>query len=142
MLKIVFILIVVMFLSCKSTSTETTQEKVSQLELKETTATPESRIIYNADSTTVKFKGVVTNVKNDCWADGTCSIEIDNKWWLAITYGKRDPSRIPKERGKDNIKFTEDNKSVGKKVKIYAKIKKRNKLTLEGSNTYYALIIK
>lgn len=47
----------------------------------------------------MKFTGIVTNAKNDCWADGTCSIEVNNNWWVEITHGLGDPSREPKERG-------------------------------------------
>ena len=142
MLKIAFILIITMFLSCKSTYTKTVQ--VNQLELKNTTATPESQII-NADSTTIKFEGIITNIKYNCRVDGICSIEVDNKWSIAIIYGKRDPSRIPKERGKViGIQFfPEDPKVVGKKVNVFAKIrdKKKNRLTVEGSSDYFVKVI-
>ncbi len=142
MFKIVFLVIIMMFLSCKGIHRETVQEKVSPLELKNTDETPELGVTYNTDSTTVKFVGVITNVKNDCWVDGTCSIEVDNKWWVAITYGKRDPSRIPKERGQIiGIRFTKDNESIGKKVTIYAKIRDKNRLTVEGSKEYYVKVI-
>jgi len=145
MLKIAFILIVTMFLSCKGAYTETAQENPNQLELKNTTATPELQIIYNADSTTVKFKGVVTNAKNDCWLDATCSIEVDNKWWIAIKYGRRPKEFRLRERGEvTGIRFTKDNESIGKKVIVYAKIKgnkDQNKLTLEGSKIYYVKVI-
>ncbi len=101
-----------------------------------------SGITYNIDSTTVKFEGIITNAKNDCWVDGTCSIEVNNKWWIAIVYGKRDPSFRKKERGLvTGIRFTKDNESIGKRVKVYAKIKNNNQLTLEGSKTYYAKTI-
>jgi len=98
--------------------------------------------IYNADSTTVKFKGVITNVKNDCWTDGTCSIEVDNKWWIVIEEGLIEKSFMPREIGKSTgIRFTEDNESLGKKVAVYAKIRKKNRLTLEGSKEYYVKVI-
>lgn len=101
-----------------------------------------SEVINDKDSTTVKLEGIITNTKNDCWVDGTCSIEVNNKWWIAIVYGKRDPSFIPKEHGTYNgIRFTEDNESIGKRVKVYAKIKKNNHLTLEGSKMYYVKTI-
>jgi len=101
-----------------------------------------TEIIYNTDSTTVKFEGIITNAKNDCWVDGVCSIEVNNKWWIAIEYGKRAPSFWKKERGLvTGIRFTKDNESIGKKVKVYAEIKKNNQLTLEGSKAYYVKII-
>ncbi len=100
------------------------------------------KIAYNNDSTTVKFTGIVTNAKNDCWADGTCSIEVNNNWWVAIIYGKRDPSRIPKDRGLvTGIRFSKDNKVIGKRVKVYAKIRDKNRLTVEGNNNYYVEVI-
>ncbi|WP_432410671.1 hypothetical protein [Rasiella sp. SM2506] len=99
-------------------------------------------VTYSTDSTTVKFEGVVTAVKNDCWADGECSIEVNNEWWIAIVYGLRDPSTIPKQRGQSKeIRFTEDYESIGKMVKVYAKIEKNNSLTLEGNNAYYVEVI-
>ena len=140
--KIIFIVIVTMVLSCKSSYTETAQEKVRQLELKNTIAKPELRVIYNADSTTVKFKGIVTNVDNSCWRDASCKIEVNHKWWLTVKHGRRSRSFWLKERGKSiGIRFTKDNESIGKKVTVYAKIKDQNKLTLEGSKEYYVKTI-
>lgn len=100
------------------------------------------KIVYNKDSTTVKFTGIVTNAKNDCWVDGKCSIEVNNNWWVAIIYGKRDPGRIPKERGLvTGIRFSKDNEAIGKRVRVYAKIRDKNRLTVEGNNNYYVEVI-
>lgn len=98
---------------------------------------------YNKDSTTVKFKGIITNIKYDCRVDAVCSIEVNNKWWIAIIYGRRDPSRIPKEHGLiTGIQFfPEDKNIIGKKVAVYAKIRAENKLTVEGDNNYYVKVI-
>ena len=107
-----------------------------------TTVVEKTKVIYNSDSTTVKLTGIVTNVKNKCWVDGVCSIEVNNKWWIAIIYGKRDPTFLPKESGLvKGIRFTRDNESIGKRVKVYAKINKNYQLTLEGSKTYYVKTI-
>ncbi len=105
-----------------------------------------TEIIYNTDSTTVKFEGIITNAKNDCWADGFCSIEIDHKWWIIIIDGGlKDLEVKPEIRGEViGISFSQNNESIGKKVTIYAKIKgdkNQNKLTLEGSKTYYVKTI-
>ena len=101
-----------------------------------------SKIIYNIDSTTVKFKGEITNIKYDCRVDGICSIEVNNKWWIAIVYGKRDRSRIPKERGKvTGIRFfPEDKEIIGKRVAVFAKIRDKNRLTVEGDNNYFVKV--
>ena len=98
---------------------------------------------YNTDSTTVKFKGVITNIKYDCRVDGLCSIEVNNKWQIAIIYGRRDPSSIPKERGLvAGIQFFPvDKEIIGKKVKVFAKIRAENRLTVEGNNSYYVKVI-
>lgn len=102
-----------------------------------------SKIIYSTDSTTVKFKGIITNIKYDCRVDAVCSIEVNNKWWIAIIYGKRNPSSIPKERGKvTGIQFfPEDKELLGKKVAVFAKIRTKNQLTVEGNNNYYVKVI-
>ncbi len=143
MLKIAFILITTMILSCKSAHIEIAQENSNQLELKNITATPELGVIYNTDSTTIKFKGVITKIKYDCRVDATCSIEVNDKWWIAIIYGKRGPSRIPKERGLvTGIRFfPEDPKIIGKRVNVFAKIRDKNRLTVEGSKEYYVKVI-
>jgi len=97
-----------------------------------------AKTIYNSDSTTVKFEGIITNAKNDCWADGICSVEVNHKWWITITSGLGDPSLPKKERGlATGIRFTKDNESIGKKVKVFAEIQNDNHLTLEGSKAYY-----
>lgn len=99
-------------------------------------------VIYNTDSTTVQFKGIVTDVKNDCWADGICSIEVNHKWWIVIAEGLGDPSLAPIKRGKaTGIRFTKDNESIGKKVSVYAKIRDNKVLTLDGSIDYYVKVI-
>ena len=96
----------------------------------------------NIDSTTIKLEGIITAVSNKCWSCGTCSIQVNNKWWVAIEYGKRPETVMKKERGRaTGIRFTENNQSIGKRVKVYARIIADNKLTLEGSKTYYAEII-
>jgi len=90
----------------------------------------------------VKFTGRITAVKNDCWSDGTCSIEVDNKWWIGIQFGLGDPSLRKKERGlAKGIRFTRDNESIGKRVKVYAEVKNDHKLTLEGSKAYYVEVV-
>jgi len=54
----------------------------------------------------------------------------------------RDPSRPKKERGVyTGIRFTKDNNSIGKKVKVYAEIKNANLLILEGRKAYYVKTI-
>lgn len=136
--KLLFILVfMIMSLSCKSSYLKTTQqEAVNRIEVEK------PKVTYNSDETTVKLKGIVTNAKNDCWNDGKCSIEVDDKWWIAITYGKRDPSFIPKESGLvTGIRFTKDNESIGKKVAVYAKIRKQNELSLEGNKAFYVNVI-
>lgn len=101
------------------------------------------KTIYNTDSTTVKFKGVITNIKYDCRVDGLCSIEVNGKWQIAIIYGRRDPSRIPKERGLvTGIQFFPvDKEIIGKRVSVFAKIRAENRLTVEGNNNYYVKVI-
>jgi hypothetical protein len=101
-----------------------------------------SEIIYSTDSTTVKFEGIITNAKNDCWADGMCSIEVNHKWWIVIAEGLGDPSIMPVESGKaTGIRFTKNNESIGKVVAVYVKIRNKNLLTLDGSNEYYVKVV-
>lgn len=124
-----FLCILIAVISCNN----------SKIDSKQNTKT----VIYNKDSTTVKFNGVITNAKNDCWSDGTCSIEVNNKWVVEISYGLREPGTIPNKREvATGIVFSKDNESIGKKVKVYAAIKEKNILTLEGDNTYYIEILK
>lgn len=124
----VYLLTTIMLISCKD----------SKLLNKQDT----SEIIYSTDSTTVKFEGIITNAKNDCWADGMCSIEVNHKWWIVIAEGLGDPSLIPIESGKTTgIRFTKNNESIGKIVAVHAKIKENNQLTLNGSKDYYVKVV-
>ncbi|TLP74286.1 hypothetical protein [Maribacter sp. ACAM166] len=123
-----FLLGTMTFISCKD----------SKLVHKQDTA----KVMYSKDSTTVRFEGIITDAKNDCWADGECSIEVNHKWWVEIEYGLRDPNSIPKESGQaKGIRFTENNESIGKKVKVYAGIIDTNKLTLVGKKAYYVEVV-
>lgn len=125
---IFFLLATSMLISCKDSKLINNQEAAANT--------------YNTDSTTVQFKGIVTDVKNDCWADGICSIEINNKWWIVIAEGLGDPSLETIERGKaTGIRFTKDNESICIKVSVYAKIRDKNTITLDGSNDYYVHVL-
>lgn len=101
------------------------------------------KITYNTDSTTVKFKGIITNINYNCRVDGLCSIDVNNKWQIAISYGRRNPRSIPKERGVvTGIQFfPEDKELLGKSVRVYAKIRAKNRLTVEGDHHYYVKVI-
>lgn len=122
------LLATMMLISCKD----------SKLVQKQETA----EVIFNTDSTTVKFEGIITDAKNDCWADGMCRIEVNHEWWIVIEEGLGDPSLEPIESGKaTGIRFTKDNESIGKKVAVYAKIRYKNLLTLDGSTDYYVKVI-
>lgn len=122
----IFLLTITTYVSCKKLNVSKKQDV--------------NKTTYNIDSTTVKFKGVITNVKNECWSDGICSVEVNGKWWIIITEGLTE--NIHKEHGQTiGIQFTKDNESIGKKVAVYAKIRNSNKLTLEGSKTYYVKVI-
>jgi len=130
-LKIIFIITILLIVTtnCKTANQSKNQDC--------------PKITFDTDTTTVKFEGIITNVKNDCWADGFCSIEIDHKWWvIIIDGGLKDPEVKPEIRGEYiGISFSQNNESIGKKVKVYAKIKSKNRLTLEGSKEYYVKVI-
>lgn len=124
----IFLLVTMTLVSCKDSSL---------VHKKDTT-----EFTYSTDSTTVKFNGIITNAKNDCWADGMCRIEVNHKWWIVIAEGLGDPSLMPVESGKaTGIRFTKDNESIGKIVAVYAKIRDKNLLTLDGSIDYYVKVI-
>jgi hypothetical protein len=91
---------------------------------------------------TVKFKGTITDVNNGCWSDGTCSIEVDGKWWIAIIEGGlRAPGYEPEIRGDVvGIVFNESNDSLGKEVEVYAKKVDEISFTVFGSKEYYVRI--
>lgn len=123
-----FLLATITLISCKDSKRVHTQNN--------------AEVIYTTDSSTIRFEGIITNVINDCWADGICSIEVNDKWWIVITEGLGDPSLIPKERGKViGIRFTKDNESLGKKVAVYAKIKENNQLSIEGNSAYHVQVL-
>jgi hypothetical protein len=143
MLKsILFLTLVIIVMSCKSAVVNKKQKTTNPLV--NNSQFDKHKVLFNADSTTVKFKGIITNIKYDCRVDGLCSIEVNNKWQIAIIYGKRDRSMIPKECGLvTGISFfPEDPEIIGKKVTVFAKIWGENRLTVEGSKVYYVKVIK
>lgn len=124
---LLFFLVVNILISCKN------PEKIVEQDV---------NTVVSSKEGTVQFTGIITAVKNDCWVDSVCSIEVNNEWWIAIVYGKRDPDYIFKERGlASGIRFTEDNESIGKTVKVYAAITDKKRLTLEGDSAYFVEVI-
>ncbi len=91
----------------------------------------------------VKFIGNITEIKNACWADGVCSIKVNDSWIITENGGERPPN-IPQEiRGQlIGISFAEDTqKYIGKKVEVYAKKTDNNSLTIYGNKDYYIKLL-
>ena len=86
----------------------------------------------------IKITGTVTDVKNDCWVDGVCSIQVDNKWWIPINGGMVEPGSEPKIKGEvKGIQFDERKSSLGKKVEIFGQIFATDTISLYGNADYY-----
>ena len=64
----------------------------------------------------VKFTGIITETNNGCWADGICSIKVDNKWIVAEIGGLRSSNSKPEIKGNlIGINFGQDtNKYINK----------------------------
>lgn len=139
-----FLLVIGTLISCRELNTTKVQEPAKTTYHTNGPAVVQeaAKTSYNIKGNTVNFKGIITDAKNDCWSDGICSIEVDNKWWITIEEGLSAERLVPKERGTSTgVRFTKDNESVGKKVAVYAQIKNNNQLTLEGRPLYYVKII-
>lgn len=107
------------------------------------TDTEEKIVKVESVENTVRLRGVITNVHTGCWADGTCSIEVDNNWWIQIIEGGLGPpDSKPVARGEVvGIVFDESNELIGKKVEVYAEKADQSSLTIFGSKEYYVRII-
>ncbi len=92
----------------------------------------------NSSMQTIKLKGTITGYSNKCKVDGKCSIQVNNKWTVILKYGRRPKSfnKIPKGKLM-NIKAVNNDSIIGKKVRIYAKVSKNNRLTIEGNPNFY-----
>lgn len=88
---------------------------------------------------TIKFLGTITEFDNGCWADGLCSVKIDDKWIEAERGGLQPPDYQEEPRGQlIGISFSKDNNQyVGKKVEVYGKVIKENYFTIYGDQSYY-----
>lgn len=91
----------------------------------------------------VKFTGIITETNNGCWADGICSIKVDDKWITAEIGGLRPPNSKPEIRGSlIGINFSQDtNKYIGKRAEVYAKQTDSNDFTIYGSENYYIKLL-
>lgn len=93
----------------------------------------------------IKFTGIITETNNGCWADGICSIKVDDKWITAEIGGLRPPNSEPEIRGNlIGISFDQDtNKYIGKKVEVYAKQLEddKNYLTIYSDSNYYIKLL-
>lgn len=91
----------------------------------------------------VKFAGIITETNNGCWADGVCSIKIDDKWITAETGGLRPPNSKPEIRGQlIGISFSQDtNKYIGKRAGVYAKQTDGDNFTIYGNESYYIKLL-
>ncbi len=91
----------------------------------------------------IKFTGIVTETNNGCWADGVCSIKVDDKWIVAEIGGLRPPNSKPEIRGNlIGISFSQDtDKYIGKKVEVYAKQTDNNSFTIYGNEKYYIKLL-
>ena len=91
----------------------------------------------------LKFTGIITETNNGCWADGVCSIKVDEKWITAEIGGLRPPDSKPETRGKlIGISFSRDTqKYIGKRVEVYAKPTDNNAFTIYGNKDYYIKLL-
>jgi hypothetical protein len=91
----------------------------------------------------VKFTGTITEINNECWSDGTCSIEVNDKWIVAEIGAEHPPGSKIEIRGNlININFTQDtNKYIGKRVEIYAKQLNSSNFTIYGDTSYYIKLL-
>ena len=104
---------------------------------------PTTEQLTNIPTQGVKFTGIITETNNGCWADGICSIKIDNKWVVAEIGGLRPPNSEPEIRGSlIGINFSQDtNKYIGKKVEVYAKQTDDNDFTIYDNENYYIKLL-
>ena len=104
---------------------------------------PITEQLTNIPTQGVKFTGIITETNNGCWADGICSIKIDNKWVVAEIGGLRPPNSKPEIRGSlIGINFSQDtNKYIGKKVEVYSKQTDDNDFTIYDNENYYIKLL-
>jgi len=100
----------------------------------------------NSTNTTqgVKFTGIITETSNGCWADGICSIKVNDKWIVTEIGGLRPPNSKPEIRGNlIGISFSQDtNKYIGKRVEVYAKQLENDKnYSIYGDPNYYIKLL-
>lgn len=90
-----------------------------------------------------KFTGIVTETNNGCWADGGCSIKVNDKWITVEIGGLKSPDSKPEIKGGlIGISFDQDtNKYIGKKVEVYAGQTDGNSFTLYGNEGYYIKLL-
>lgn len=109
------------------------------------TESPASPTMPSPTNTTqsVKFTGIITEINNGCWADGICSIKVDNKWIVAEIGGLRSPNSKPEIRGSlTGINFSQDtNKYIGKSVEVYTKQTDGDNFTIYGNENYYIKLL-
>jgi hypothetical protein len=95
--------------------------------------------------TEVIIQGTITDIDNGCWANGNCSIKVNNNWIIAEEGGLHPlTSNIALEpRGNQiDIIFSEDTKKyIGKKVEIYGREINEYQFTIYGSEAYYIKLI-
>ena len=104
---------------------------------------PTTEQLTNIPTQGVKFTGIITETNNGCWADGVCSIKVNDKWITAEIGGLQAPNSKPEIRGSlIGIDFSQDtNRYIGKKVEIYAKQTDGNNFTIYGNKSYYIKLL-
>lgn len=92
----------------------------------------------------VRFTGIITDTNNSCWADGVCSVKIDNSWIEVERGGLRPPNMVEEPGGQlIGISFDLDTgKYIGQKAEFYGVEKGNGSFTIYGNFNYYLKLLK
>ncbi len=86
-----------------------------------------------------KFRGTITAYSTSCFADGICSVTVDDKM-VVTTIGFRADKEVGRLIGVESIGDLEN--EIGSEAEVYALKQDDGTYTLYGDNRYYVLVYK
>lgn len=91
----------------------------------------------------VKFTGTITEVNNECYSDGTCSVKVDDKSIIREYGGLRPPNSKVEVKGRLLGFFNAEisSKNIGNKVEVFAQPTASGNYTLYGNSDYYIKLL-
>lgn len=103
------------------------------------TDSPQGKMVTGSDLET--FSGTITSVNTGCFADGICSVTVDDKEVIILTgWGGMSPDAVlGKLVGVESIGDLEG--KIGSHANVYAGLTPEGKHTLYGNVNYYVEVV-